>query len=63
MSDLSKRMPQWVIKCEGIGIIAGTLAYTRQAAYDFCREGGASNKELRDAGYSAVKISIKETHG
>jgi len=52
-------MPKWAIKCDDIGIIAGTLAYTRQAAYDFCREGGASNKELRAAGYRAVKIKIK----
>lgn len=63
MRDLYKRMPQYVIKCESIGIIAETLAYTRRAAYDFCREGGASSKELRDAGYRAVKIKIKEVHG
>ena len=60
MSDVFRSPPKWAIKLDGVGIIAGTLAYTRQAAYDFCREAGASNRELRRAGYRAVKIKIKE---
>lgn len=49
----------WAIKGDGIGIIAGTVAYTRQAAYDFVRRAGQSNQELRNNGYRAIKVRIK----
>lgn len=56
---VNKPKTMWTITTDGIGLIAGTLAYTRQAAYQLIagRERWTA-AECRHNGYRAIKIII-----
>lgn len=55
-----KRM--YAVSCDGIGLIAGTLAYSRRDAISHFQGGGFIRGEWEDAktsGYRTVKAQVK----
>jgi hypothetical protein len=53
----------YAVSCEGIGIIAGTMAYSRGAAIDFFLPPGCRNPEdwpsFKNSGYRTVKTQVR----
>lgn len=55
------RARMWAIKGDGIGLIAGTLGYTRAASYHLIAgKRYWSPKECHQNGYRAVRIEVRE---
>jgi hypothetical protein len=55
-SNLHKRM--YAVSLEGVGIIAGTMAYSRRAAIDIFTPHG-NWEEYKGAGYSTVMARVE----